>query len=345
MGGHEVAGRKIPKVLTEWTSEDRRGELAVRWGIGRYDYIVEPGLYAVGQPGSDSPVLVTANYKLSFDVLRRELSGLDAFVLVLETMGINVWCAAGKGTFGTDELCRQVQGAGLESLVSHRRLVVPQLGAPGVAAHAVKERTGFRVTYGPVEARDLPTYLETKRATDAMRQKDFPLSERAALVPMEVVPAVKYALPLAAVLAAFAALLGPAATPIAGMVSHGLAVVVALAAAVLCGAVLTPVVLPWVPGRAFALKGALVAIFSGVPLTALTVWGLGGHPGWLWLDGVGLGGVVVALSSFLAMNFTGSSTFTSLSGVEQEMRVAVPLQALFGAAGLVTWGVSIALLR
>ena len=39
---------------------------------------VPPGLYALGEPGRDSDVLVTANYKLSFDMLRRALHGLDA---------------------------------------------------------------------------------------------------------------------------------------------------------------------------------------------------------------------------------------------------------------------------
>ena len=69
-------------------------------------YTVEPGLYSVGNPGNDSPVLVSANYKLTFDVLRRNLAGLNCWLLILDTKGINVWCAAGKGTFGTDELTK-----------------------------------------------------------------------------------------------------------------------------------------------------------------------------------------------------------------------------------------------
>src|SRR3972149_4169926 len=73
------------------------------WGIGRDRCRVAPGLYALGAPGGDSPVLVTANYKLTFDVLRRDAAGLDAWILVLDTRGINVWCAAGEGTFGTEE--------------------------------------------------------------------------------------------------------------------------------------------------------------------------------------------------------------------------------------------------
>jgi len=66
----------------------------------RMSYAISPGLYAVGNPTKESDVFVSANYKLSFDVLRRELKGFNAWILVLDTKGINVWCAAGKGTFG-----------------------------------------------------------------------------------------------------------------------------------------------------------------------------------------------------------------------------------------------------
>ena len=68
------------------------------------NYKVDPGLYALGAPDADSPVLVSANFKMSFDLLREALPGRNAWILVLDTDGINVWCAAGKGTFGTEEL-------------------------------------------------------------------------------------------------------------------------------------------------------------------------------------------------------------------------------------------------
>ena len=127
----------VPRVSTNLSIGDRFGGWRVRWGIGRKHYRVDPGLYRVGRPGQDSPVLVTANYKLSFDSLRSELRGIDAWLLVLDTQGVNVWCAAGKGSFGTDELIRQIQAVGLSEVVTHRRLIVPQLGATGVAAHEV----------------------------------------------------------------------------------------------------------------------------------------------------------------------------------------------------------------
>jgi hypothetical protein len=47
--------------------------------------------------------------------------------------------------------------------------------------------------------------------------------------------------------------------------------------------------------------------------------------------------MVLGLASFVAMNFTGSSTYTSLSGVRKEMRIAMPIQVVCAAAGVVLW--------
>ncbi len=72
------AGR-IPGVATGLNWQDRLGTIKVRIGLQRMHYRVEPGLYAVGNPTADWPVFVFANYKLSFDYLRRELgAGLTA---------------------------------------------------------------------------------------------------------------------------------------------------------------------------------------------------------------------------------------------------------------------------
>jgi len=299
-------------------------------------YAVEPGLYALGCPGADAPVLVTANYKLSFDRLRRAVAGHDAWILVLDTLGINVWCAAGKGTFGTDELVRRIDATALDRVVSHRRLVLPQLGAPGVAAHTVQKRTRFRVSWGPVLAEDLPAYLAAGlTATAAMRRKRFPLRERVALIPMELVSAAK---PLLAVLPAVL-LLGGLAGDGPGywsrVLDHGLTGVLAIIAGVLAGAVLTPLLLPWLPGRSFALKGCLAGLAASAVVVLWRTDPWSGPTGsleaaaWLLLG--------TASAAFLAMNFTGASTYTSLSGVRREMRVAVPLQIAAVAAGLGLW--------
>ncbi len=162
-------------------------------------YRVDAGLYAIGEPTAESPVFITANYKLTFDLLRRAIASIDGWILVLDTLGINVWCAAGKGTFGSDELLDRIASSRLAEVVSHRKLILPQLAGPGVAGYKVKKRSGFQVLYGPVRAEDIPEFLKKDlKAEERMRVKDFGFMERLALVPMEVVPAVKSGLIAAA---------------------------------------------------------------------------------------------------------------------------------------------------
>jgi acetyl-CoA decarbonylase/synthase complex subunit gamma len=292
-------------------------------------YTVPPGLYSLGEPDAGSEVIVTANYRMTFDLLRRSLHGMNLWILVLDTSGVNVWCAAGKGSFGTEELVRRVESSSIGTVVSHRRLIVPQLGAPGVAAHEVKERTGFKVFYGPVEMRDIPAYLENgRRATPAMRRKEFPLTERAALVPLELVPASKWVVIATLVFASLAGIIGGGSFA-SDAVSHGIRSFALLVLGTFAGTVLTPVLLPWVPGRAFALKGAITGMVAAVIL--LTSGYLSGLDGIAWLL------LITAISSFLAMNFTGSSTYTSLSGVKREMRIAVPAQIGTSVIAIALW--------
>jgi acetyl-CoA decarbonylase/synthase complex subunit gamma len=159
------------------------------------NYKVDPGLYALGKPDDQSPVLVTANYKMSFDNLREAFPGRDAWILVLDTLGINVWCAAGKGTFGTKELVARLESSSLAHIVSHRKVILPQLAGPGVSAHLVQKLSGFKVIYGPIRAVDLPAFLDAgMKATPSMRLKTFTTWERAVLVPVELVGALKAAL-------------------------------------------------------------------------------------------------------------------------------------------------------
>jgi CO dehydrogenase/acetyl-CoA synthase gamma subunit (corrinoid Fe-S protein) len=65
-------------------------------------------------------VLVSANYKLTFDSVRKNLNAFDCWLLILDTKGVNVWCAAGKGTFGTDELVSRINAVGLGEIVERQ---------------------------------------------------------------------------------------------------------------------------------------------------------------------------------------------------------------------------------
>ena len=324
----------VPRVATDIGWADRLGGWKVRWGIDRGSYRVPPGLYAAGSPDSSSPVFVTANFKMSFDRLRAVLDRIDGWILVLDTKGINVWCAAGKGTFGTDELVRRLQAVRLSKVVDHRKLILPQLGATGVSAHRVKELSGWRVRFGPVRAGDLPSCIDGRkfRVPPEMRRVRFPLAERVVLVPVELVLSLKYLL-AAVVLIFLLAGLGPGGYDLQRVGDAGVRGVVLLLAGWLGGGALGPLLLPWLPGRAFSLKGALVGL-ALVLAVLLPVWpgpfaNRAEAGGWLLL--------VPALASFMTMNFTGTSTYTSLSGVRREMRIAVPLQVAAVLLGLVLW--------
>lgn len=334
-GSIQTSIGNLPQVSPQLTSRDRWGAFKARWGKGRMDYMVDPGLYALGNPGNNSPVLVTANYKMSFDYLRRELPGRTAWILVLDTKGINVWCAAGKGTFGTMELIKRIESSGLKKIVSHKNLILPQLGAPGVAAHQVKQASGFKVHYGPIRAKDLPAYLDSgMKTTPVMREITFPLKDRAVLIPIEFLAAVKPYFIIATVFFLLSGIGGPAGFW-TNILNYGLFAVFALFCAILGGAVLNPLLLPYLPGRAFAAKGfflgfLITLILLYVRSVNLQTW-TGRIETLAWLL------IVPAISAYLAMNFTGCSTYTSLSGVKKEMRWALPAEIAAGACGLAIW--------
>lgn len=324
----------IPQVSSFLRKIDRWGTFKARLGIKRRRYDIAPGLYALSKPDENSPVLVTSNYKMSFDALRSVLPRLSAWILVLDTRGVNVWCAAGKGTFGTEELVFRIESSGLKKIVRHRKLILPQLGAPGVAAHMVKKRTGFDVHYGPVRAKDLPAYLDSGwKCTPEMRTIDFSLPDRAALIPIEVLAALKPFLILAPVFFLFGGI-GSAGFWVNAL-QHGLFAVLALLAAIISGAALHPLLLPYLPGRAFSVKGLTIGIATGLIFLYLGDVDLQMLTG--KMEALSLLMLISAISAYLAMNFTGCATYTSLSGVKKEMRWALPAQISVGVCGFLIW--------
>src|SRR4030042_1257472 len=98
----------VPVVSPDWSHADRWGHIRSRMSAFRMNYAINPGLYAIGTPDADSDIFVSANYKFSFDILRRELMGINGWILVLDTKGINLWCAAGKANLRTDALVRRI---------------------------------------------------------------------------------------------------------------------------------------------------------------------------------------------------------------------------------------------
>lgn len=323
----------IAKVNTDWIWEDYLGQMKCRVSSFRNSYSVKPGLYAVGAPGKDSDVFVSANYKLSFDILRRELKGMNAWILVLDTKGINVWCAAGKRTFGTEELIKRTSEAQLDKVVSHKRIIVPQLGAPGIAAHIVQRETGFRVYYGPVYAKDIPAYIAAGyKASKVMRAVRFSWIDRLVLTPMETIPALKK-FPVYALVVLLISGLQPSGIFFRDAAVNGWPFVLLGLLSVFSGAFLTPLLHPLVPFRAFAVKGWIVGFilvffiqgFIRITDRSLLLFTYLFFP---------------LLSSYIALQFTGSTVFTGMSGVKKELRYALPVYKAAAAISFVLLAIS-----
>ncbi|MBU0515020.1 MAG: copper oxidase, partial [Proteobacteria bacterium] len=126
------------------------------------------GLRPVGEPGRHSPVLVTCNFDLTVKRVTRLLkrAGVDAWLLVADSKGVNVWCAAGGEELNTHSVVSAVKTSTLVDKVDHRRLILPPLAAPGVRAKNVAKETGWSVHWGPVRAEDIPRYLADGRQRD-----------------------------------------------------------------------------------------------------------------------------------------------------------------------------------
>ncbi|KAF0209426.1 MAG: mercury methylation corrinoid protein HgcA [Actinomycetota bacterium] len=316
----------VPQVSSTLSAADTIARWKLRWRISRDGAAVSPGLFRIGEPSAESPVIVTCNYRMTFDLVRRDLGGLDVWLLVLDTRGVNVWCAAGKGTFSSRELMLRAALTGLERYVSHRTLVLPQLGATGVSAADVRATSGWRVVFGPVRSRDLKAFLAAgMKATPAMRAVTFTFAERMAVVPVELVGA----------FVGWFALIPFALLGIGALVSWGGAAALiaqplaAYLAGVIGGGVLVPALLPWLPGRALSLKGAEAGVIAGL-LAGLV---LSAPPLMIAADTLLAG----AVASYIGVNFTGTTPYTSPSGVEKELRVALPLMGAASVLAGVLW--------
>jgi ubiquinone/menaquinone biosynthesis C-methylase UbiE len=209
---------------------------------------VRPGLYAIGQPDRASPVLVTGNFDLTVRRLVQAIDGaVDAWILVADSAGINVWCAAGGGYFTAEKVIAAVKSSRLDEVVDHHALVLPQLCANGVDGWRIRREIGWGVHWGPAKAVNIPAYLdEGRKKTDAMRWVRFPAKDRMEMV---TVTLGFYALLiLVPVVIFWRGLFWPIAISLLGLsYFYGL-------------------VLPWLPGRDGLAKS--------VPLAAIALAGL-----------------------------------------------------------------------
>lgn len=143
-----------------------------------FPWPTEAGLRQIGRPDASSPVLLTGNFDLTVRRLVKALEGVDAWLLVAPSGGINVWCASSGGHLTTHQVVTALKTSGIAEKVAHRRVILPQLAATGVLALDVFRRSRWKVRFGPVDMHDIPEYLARGEKTDAMRRVRFSLRDR-----------------------------------------------------------------------------------------------------------------------------------------------------------------------
>jgi NAD-dependent dihydropyrimidine dehydrogenase PreA subunit len=295
-------------------------------GLRVLPFPTRTGLYRVGNPNRESPVFLTCNFDLTVRRVRRALRGLDCYLLVAPSRGINVWCAAAGGHLTSNQVVSVIKTSGISELVDHRRLTLPQLAATGVERKVVEERTGWRAVFGPVRAEDIPAYLANHyRKTDEMRKVRFDLRERLEMAAMWAFPI--SIIPLVPLLIWWPWLALPFLAAVWGI------------AAFTFGA------LPWLPGQPTGAAGAqsehggrlrwarYLIIFDPRLRTSLTVlvlflgalaayvWFVGGLE-WSSLIGWGLAGLAISL--LIGLDLAGSTPIYK-SGLHEERLLTVQL--------------------
>lgn len=152
---------------------------------GQVDNVpIEPGIYQSGNPGKKSPIIVTANYYYTYVKVMGNLKETDAWVLCVDTNGINVWCAARGGDFGNEQLLEAINATNIQDLTNSRTLILPQLAAGGVALPRLPEEPEdfpFSIEYGPIWSKYLKEYLKKesgRRKTPEMKRAKFTISHR-----------------------------------------------------------------------------------------------------------------------------------------------------------------------
>lgn len=124
---------------------------------------VTEGIYEIGNPDENSPVLVTTNFALTYFIVSGEIEGsnVPAWLLIKDSEGLSVLTAWAAGKFAGDEVGMFVKKCGIMDKVKHTELIIPGYAA-AIAGDIEEELPGWSITVGPREAAHIPAFLKTK---------------------------------------------------------------------------------------------------------------------------------------------------------------------------------------
>ena len=122
----------------------------------------EEGIYEIGGPDENSPVLITSNFSLSYFIVSGEIetSRIPCYLLVKDTEGLSVLTAWAAGKFVADEIGPFVQKCGIADKVKHRKLIIPGFAAQ-ISGELEDELPDWEIVIGPREAAHIPAFLKS----------------------------------------------------------------------------------------------------------------------------------------------------------------------------------------
>jgi len=123
---------------------------------------VEPKLYEVGEVTSESPVLVTTNFSLSYYSVEGEVeaSRVPTYIISVDTEGTSVLTAWASDKFNAESITAAMKKCNIDEKAPHRKLVIPGLVA--VLSAGIEDESGWSVLIGPKEASGIPSYLKNQ---------------------------------------------------------------------------------------------------------------------------------------------------------------------------------------
>ena len=166
-----IAGMLIAKYAAIVVLSDFKGESVFPLLLERLNIFTDPqrpmtvteGIYEIGNPNENSPVLVTTNFALTYFIVSGEIEGsrVPAWLLIKDSEGLSVMTAWAAGKFSGDDVGIFVKKCGIMDKVKHKELIIPGYAA-AIAGDVEEELTGWTITVGPREAAHIPAFLKAR---------------------------------------------------------------------------------------------------------------------------------------------------------------------------------------
>jgi len=166
-----IAGMHVAKyggivVMSDFTGENIFPLLLERLNIftdPQRPMTVTQGIYPIGNPDENSPVLVTTNFALTYFIVSGEIesSKVPSWLLIKDSEGLSVMTAWAAGKFSGDDVGAFVKKSGIVDKVKHKKIIIPGYAA-AIAGDMEEELPGWAITVGPREAAHIPAFLKAR---------------------------------------------------------------------------------------------------------------------------------------------------------------------------------------